>query len=171
MNSSLEYLEKCAGETGFQLSTLEKVVRLGEVAADIILTQSYLKRSERSDPGRRTEARRRADSARTDTTDCPPEVRIRPHGGKDGADAGRTGPSIGSAIGAERPGGISSQPGTEERRRSPTRCASFPIPRPGLLVWVSAADFRASSRPAKCVASSSLPRFLCRLPRWESCML
>jgi len=35
MNPSLEYLERCAAETGFQIIPLEKVVRLGEVAADV----------------------------------------------------------------------------------------------------------------------------------------
>jgi len=35
MNPSLDYLERCAAETGFQIIPLEKVVRLGEVAADV----------------------------------------------------------------------------------------------------------------------------------------
>ncbi len=35
MSPSLEYLERCSAETGFQLSPIEKVVRLGELAADI----------------------------------------------------------------------------------------------------------------------------------------
>ncbi len=35
MNPSLEYLERCVVETGFQIIPLEKVVRLGEVAADV----------------------------------------------------------------------------------------------------------------------------------------
>jgi hypothetical protein len=35
MSLSLEYLERCAAETGFGVSPLEKVVRLGEMAADI----------------------------------------------------------------------------------------------------------------------------------------
>jgi hypothetical protein len=32
---SLEFLERCAAETGFRVSVLEKVARLGELAADI----------------------------------------------------------------------------------------------------------------------------------------
>lgn len=35
MKVSLEYLEQCAGETGYQVGTLEKVTRLGEIAAEI----------------------------------------------------------------------------------------------------------------------------------------
>lgn len=35
MSASLEYLERCAAETGFRVAALEKVVRLGELAADI----------------------------------------------------------------------------------------------------------------------------------------
>jgi len=35
MSPSLEYLERCSAETGYQVSALEKVVRLGEMAADI----------------------------------------------------------------------------------------------------------------------------------------
>jgi len=35
MSPSLEYLERCAAETGFQVIPIEKVVRLGEVAADV----------------------------------------------------------------------------------------------------------------------------------------
>lgn len=35
MSPSLEYLERCAAETGFQVTPLEKVVRLGEMAADV----------------------------------------------------------------------------------------------------------------------------------------
>jgi predicted nucleotidyltransferase component of viral defense system len=35
MKVSLEYLERCAGETGYQVGTLEKVTRLGEIAAEI----------------------------------------------------------------------------------------------------------------------------------------
>jgi hypothetical protein len=35
MNLSLEYLERCAAETGFVVSPLEKVARMGEMAADI----------------------------------------------------------------------------------------------------------------------------------------
>ena len=35
MRPSLEYLERCAGQTGYQVSALEKVVRLGELAGDI----------------------------------------------------------------------------------------------------------------------------------------
>jgi len=35
LNPSLEYLERCSAETGYQISALEKVVRLGELAADI----------------------------------------------------------------------------------------------------------------------------------------
>lgn len=35
MSPSLEYLERCAAETGFQVAPLEKVIRLGELAADV----------------------------------------------------------------------------------------------------------------------------------------
>jgi predicted nucleotidyltransferase component of viral defense system len=35
MNPSLEFLERCSAETGYQVSSLEKVVRLGEMAGDI----------------------------------------------------------------------------------------------------------------------------------------
>lgn len=35
MNVSLEYLERCTAETGFQIDSLEKVTRLGEMASDI----------------------------------------------------------------------------------------------------------------------------------------
>ena len=35
MSPSLEYLERCAAETGFQVTPLEKVVRLGVMAADV----------------------------------------------------------------------------------------------------------------------------------------
>lgn len=35
MSPSLEYLERCSAETGYQVTSLEKVVRLGELAADI----------------------------------------------------------------------------------------------------------------------------------------
>src|SRR2546425_1001837 len=35
MSPSLEYLERCAAETGFQVIPIEKVVRLGELAADV----------------------------------------------------------------------------------------------------------------------------------------
>jgi predicted nucleotidyltransferase component of viral defense system len=35
MSPSLEFLERCSAETGFAVATLEKVVRLGELAADI----------------------------------------------------------------------------------------------------------------------------------------
>jgi len=35
MNLSLEYIERCSAETGFQAASLEKVARLGELAADI----------------------------------------------------------------------------------------------------------------------------------------
>ena len=35
MNVSLEYLKRCANETGYRIEPLEKVVRLGEMAADI----------------------------------------------------------------------------------------------------------------------------------------
>ena len=35
MSPSLEYLERCAGQTGYHVSALEKVVRLGELAGDI----------------------------------------------------------------------------------------------------------------------------------------
>jgi len=36
MNLSLEFLERCSAESGYQVSSLEKVVRLGEIAADIV---------------------------------------------------------------------------------------------------------------------------------------
>ena len=35
MSLSLEFLERSASETGFRVSALEKVARLGELAADI----------------------------------------------------------------------------------------------------------------------------------------
>jgi predicted nucleotidyltransferase component of viral defense system len=35
MSASLEYLERCSAETGYQVAALEKVVRLGELAADV----------------------------------------------------------------------------------------------------------------------------------------
>lgn len=35
MSLSFEYLERCATESGFTVSTLEKVARLGELAGDI----------------------------------------------------------------------------------------------------------------------------------------
>ena len=35
MSASLEYLERCSAETGFPVAGLEKVVRLGEMAADV----------------------------------------------------------------------------------------------------------------------------------------
>jgi len=35
MNVSLEYLKRCADGTGYRIEPLEKVVRLGEMAADI----------------------------------------------------------------------------------------------------------------------------------------
>src|SRR5437867_1920722 len=35
MSVSLTYLQRCATDTGFQISALEKVVRLGEFAADV----------------------------------------------------------------------------------------------------------------------------------------
>ena len=35
MSPSLEFLERCSAETGYQASALEKVVRLGQLAADI----------------------------------------------------------------------------------------------------------------------------------------
>ena len=35
MSVSLEYLRRCANETGYRIEPLEKVVRLGEMAADI----------------------------------------------------------------------------------------------------------------------------------------
>lgn len=35
MNVSLEYLKRCAHETGYRIEPLEKVVRLGEMAADL----------------------------------------------------------------------------------------------------------------------------------------
>lgn len=35
MSVSLEYLERCAGETGFQVASLEKVARLGDLAGDV----------------------------------------------------------------------------------------------------------------------------------------
>lgn len=41
MSPSLEYLERCAAETGFQVTPLEKVVRLGEMAADLARRRGY----------------------------------------------------------------------------------------------------------------------------------
>ena len=35
MSPGLEFLERCAGETGFQIPALEKVIRLGEVLAAV----------------------------------------------------------------------------------------------------------------------------------------
>jgi hypothetical protein len=35
MSPSLEYLERCAADSGFAVTTLEKVVRLGEFAGDV----------------------------------------------------------------------------------------------------------------------------------------
>lgn len=35
MNVSREYLKRCANETGYRIEPLDKVVRLGEMAADI----------------------------------------------------------------------------------------------------------------------------------------
>jgi predicted nucleotidyltransferase component of viral defense system len=35
MNISLEYLERCAADSGFQIGPLEKVARLGELASNI----------------------------------------------------------------------------------------------------------------------------------------
>jgi len=35
MNPSREYLQTCSIQTGFQIATLEKVIRLGEMAGDI----------------------------------------------------------------------------------------------------------------------------------------
>ena len=35
MNLSVEFLERCSSETGYQTSPLEKVVRLGEIAGSI----------------------------------------------------------------------------------------------------------------------------------------
>jgi len=35
MNVSLEYLTRCSAQTGYPVSALEKVVRLGEMAADV----------------------------------------------------------------------------------------------------------------------------------------
>lgn len=35
MSISLEYLQHCSTETGYGIGPLEKVVRLGEIAADI----------------------------------------------------------------------------------------------------------------------------------------
>jgi len=35
MSPSLEYLERCSTQTGYQVAPLEKVVRLGELAADV----------------------------------------------------------------------------------------------------------------------------------------
>ena len=35
MSVSLQYLERCADETGYAVATLEKVTRLGEIAAEI----------------------------------------------------------------------------------------------------------------------------------------
>ncbi len=36
MNVSLEYLERCSAQTGYPVSPLEKVVRLGGMAGDIV---------------------------------------------------------------------------------------------------------------------------------------
>lgn len=35
MPASLEYLERCATETGYQVAALEKVTRLGEIAGEV----------------------------------------------------------------------------------------------------------------------------------------
>ena len=35
MNPNLEFLERCSAEAGYQMPSLEKVVRLGEMAGDI----------------------------------------------------------------------------------------------------------------------------------------
>ena len=35
MSASLEYLQCCSAETGFPVAGLEKVVRLGEMAAEV----------------------------------------------------------------------------------------------------------------------------------------
>jgi hypothetical protein len=35
MNVSLEYLQRCSAQTGYQVPPLEKVVRLGEMAGDV----------------------------------------------------------------------------------------------------------------------------------------
>lgn len=35
MSVSFQYLERCSAETGFQVDPLEKVVRLGELAANV----------------------------------------------------------------------------------------------------------------------------------------
>jgi len=35
MNVSLEYLQRCAAQTGYRVEPLEKVVRLGGMAADV----------------------------------------------------------------------------------------------------------------------------------------
>jgi len=35
MSVSLEYLERCAVETGFRIGPLEKVTRLGEMASQV----------------------------------------------------------------------------------------------------------------------------------------
>jgi predicted nucleotidyltransferase component of viral defense system len=36
MSVSLEYLQLCSAQTGYEIGPLEKVVRLGEIAADIL---------------------------------------------------------------------------------------------------------------------------------------
>ena len=38
MNVSLEYLQRCAAQTGYRVEPLEKVVRLGGMAADVART-------------------------------------------------------------------------------------------------------------------------------------
>jgi hypothetical protein len=35
MSPSLSFFERCRADTGFQIDVLEKVVRLGELAADV----------------------------------------------------------------------------------------------------------------------------------------
>jgi hypothetical protein len=35
MNVSLKYLQDCSAQTGYRIDPLEKVVRLGEMAADV----------------------------------------------------------------------------------------------------------------------------------------
>lgn len=35
MSVSLKYLQDCSAQTGYRIDSLEKVVRLGEMAADV----------------------------------------------------------------------------------------------------------------------------------------
>lgn len=42
MNLSIEFLERCSAETGFQMAALEKVTRIGEMAGNIALQKQTL---------------------------------------------------------------------------------------------------------------------------------